>query len=49
MEQIMKIRKLVLVMGSEGKGIRPLILKTCDEKITIPMQGKLNSMYKIKI
>jgi len=37
-------RKLVLVMGSEGRGIRPVILKACDELITIPMQGKLNSL-----
>ena len=37
-------RKLVLVMGSEGKGIRPVIVKACDELITISMQGKLNSL-----
>ena len=37
-------RKIVLVMGSEGKGIRPVIIKSCDELITIPMQGKLNSL-----
>ena len=37
-------RKMVLVMGSEGKGIRPVIIKACDELITIPMQGKLNSL-----
>ena len=37
-------RKLVIVMGSEGKGIRPLIRKTCDELLTIPMQGKINSL-----
>ena len=37
-------RKLVLVMGSEGKGIRPVIVKACDELITIPMHGKLNSL-----
>ena len=37
-------RKLVLVMGSEGKGIRPVIMKVCDELITIPMKGKLNSL-----
>ena len=37
-------RKLVLVMGSEGKGIRPVIIKVCDELITIPMQGKLSSL-----
>jgi tRNA G18 (ribose-2'-O)-methylase SpoU len=37
-------RKLVLVMGSEGKGIRPVIMNVCDELITIPMYGKLNSL-----
>ena len=37
-------RKLVLVMGSEGKGIRSVIVKACDELITIPMHGKLNSL-----
>ena len=37
-------RKIVLVMGSEGKGIRPVIIKACDELITIPMQGKLISL-----
>ena len=37
-------RKLVIVMGSEGKGIRLLIRKTCDDLITIPMQGTLNSL-----
>ena len=37
-------RKLVLVMGSEGRGIRPVIVKACDELITIPMYGKLNSL-----
>ena len=28
-----------LVIGSEGKGIRPLVQKQCDHLITIPMQG----------
>jgi len=37
-------RKLVIVMGSEGKGIRPIIRKTCDDLVTIPMQGTLNSL-----
>ena len=37
-------RKLILVMGSEGKGIRPVIVKACDELITIPMHGNLNSL-----
>ena len=37
-------RKLVLVMGSEGKGIRPVIRKICDDLITIPMNGTINSL-----
>ena len=37
-------RKLVIVMGSEGKGLRPLIKTTCDDLITIPMHGKVNSL-----
>ena len=37
-------RKLVIVMGNEGNGIRPLIRKTCDDLLTIPMQGVLNSL-----
>lgn len=36
--------KTVLVFGSEGKGIRPIILKECDDLITIPMKGKVNSL-----
>lgn len=35
---------LCLVIGSEGKGIRPLVRKTCDQLITIPMQGDFNSL-----
>jgi 23S rRNA (guanosine2251-2'-O)-methyltransferase len=28
-----------LVLGAEGKGIRPLVQKTCDLQVTIPMIG----------
>lgn len=35
---------LCLVIGSEGRGIRPLVQKMCDQLITIPMQGKFNSL-----
>lgn len=35
---------IVLVIGGEEKGIRPLIRKTCDFTISIPMQGQLNSL-----
>ncbi|MBI4641786.1 MAG: 23S rRNA (guanosine(2251)-2'-O)-methyltransferase RlmB [Candidatus Tectomicrobia bacterium] len=35
---------IALVLGGEGKGIRPLVKKTCDEIISIPMRGKLSSL-----
>ena len=33
-----------IVMGSEGKGIRPLIKKTCDQVVSIPMSGNVESL-----
>jgi len=33
-----------LVMGSEGKGIRPLVRKKCDFLISIPMRGQVSSL-----
>jgi 23S rRNA (guanosine2251-2'-O)-methyltransferase len=35
---------LVVVIGSEGKGIGPLILKKSDWVASIPMEGKLTSL-----
>lgn len=35
---------LCLVIGSEGKGIRPLVRKQCDQLITIPMEGDFDSL-----
>jgi len=36
--------KIILVFGSEGKGIRQSTLKKCDFMATIPMLGKINSL-----
>ena len=36
--------KKVLVMGSEEKGVRPLISKTADGSIFIPMKGHIDSL-----
>jgi 23S rRNA (guanosine2251-2'-O)-methyltransferase len=33
-----------LVIGSEGKGIRPLVKKECDVLLSIPMVGTLDSL-----
>ena len=35
---------IAVVMGSEGKGIRKLIKKTCDQTVTIPMSGNIESL-----
>lgn len=35
---------LVLVIGSEGFGIRPLVKKNCDYCIRIPMEGCVSSL-----
>lgn len=35
---------ICLVIGSEGKGIRPLVRRHCDHLVTIPMPGAFNSL-----
>jgi 23S rRNA (guanosine2251-2'-O)-methyltransferase len=35
---------LAIVLGSEGKGLRPLIKKKCDKILSIPLFGRLNSL-----
>jgi 23S rRNA (guanosine2251-2'-O)-methyltransferase len=37
-------KKLGIVLGSEGRGIRPLISKQCDYLVRIPMKGKISSL-----
>lgn len=33
-----------IVLGSEGKGLRPLIRKKCDEILSIPLLGRMTSL-----
>jgi 23S rRNA (guanosine2251-2'-O)-methyltransferase len=34
---------LAIVIGAEGKGIRPLVKKKCDRLFSIPMKGPVSS------
>jgi 23S rRNA (guanosine2251-2'-O)-methyltransferase len=35
--------RVALVLGSEGRGIRRNVLEHCDRRVTIPMQGHVDS------
>jgi len=36
--------KTLLIVGSEGKGVQPILLKKCDLLVSIPMMGKIDSL-----
>ena len=36
--------RVVLVLGSEGRGLRPRVAETCDELIAIPNRGQVGSL-----
>ncbi|MBS1871293.1 MAG: 23S rRNA (guanosine(2251)-2'-O)-methyltransferase RlmB [Actinobacteria bacterium] len=36
--------KVVLVMGSEGRGLRPRVASACDELIALPLRGRIESL-----
>ena len=35
---------LALVFGAEGKGLRPLVRRTCDDLVAIPLEGRVESL-----
>ena len=35
---------VVLVMGAEGKGLRPRVAKACDELVSLPIRGRIESL-----
>ena len=36
--------RVVLVLGSEGRGLRPRVAQTCDELVALPLRGKIESL-----
>jgi 23S rRNA (guanosine2251-2'-O)-methyltransferase len=36
--------RVILVLGSEGRGLRPRVSETCDELIALPVRGKVGSL-----
>jgi 23S rRNA (guanosine2251-2'-O)-methyltransferase len=36
--------KVCLIIGSEGHGIKQIVINNCDEIISLPMKGKINSL-----
>ena len=36
--------KAVVVLGSEGRGLRPRVRATCDELIALPVRGRIESL-----
>jgi 23S rRNA (guanosine2251-2'-O)-methyltransferase len=35
---------VALVFGAEGKGLRPLVRRTCDDSVAIPLSGRVESL-----
>lgn len=44
LKDVKPAKKICIVMGSEGEGIRPLVQKQCDELVKINMQSGMESL-----
>jgi 23S rRNA (guanosine2251-2'-O)-methyltransferase len=36
--------KVVLVLGAEGRGLRPRVAAACDDLVALPLQGRIQSL-----
>jgi len=36
--------RVVLVLGSEGRGMRPRVAQTCDQVVRLPRRGRIGSL-----
>lgn len=36
--------RVVLVLGSEGRGLRPRVARACDELVALPLRGRVDSL-----
>jgi 23S rRNA (guanosine2251-2'-O)-methyltransferase len=36
--------RVVLVLGSEGRGLRPRVAAACDELVALPLRGRIDSL-----
>ncbi|HEY2388337.1 MAG TPA: 23S rRNA (guanosine(2251)-2'-O)-methyltransferase RlmB [Candidatus Binatia bacterium] len=43
-QQLPELERALLVIGSEGKGARPLVLEACDFRVRIPQAGRVGSL-----
>ncbi len=43
-DNVKKVDKLAIIIGSEGKGMRDIVSKNCDFKISIPIQNNVESL-----
>lgn len=43
-EQVDYGDRVVLVLGSEGRGLRPRVAAACDELVRIPLRGRIESL-----
>lgn len=43
-QELPSLERALLVIGSEDRGARPLVLETCDFRVRIPQRGRVESL-----